>query len=121
MGTAVWKGLVRFGLISIPVKLYRAAKAEKISFRQLHKASGARVRHKLCTDVEHDVPMPAADITAEVDISAAKLKPNTRADAVAPCSRRACSASTEAPGCNQRLRIREGSLSGSQPGGPRAD
>lgn len=28
MGTAVWKGLVRFGLISIPVKLYRAAKAE---------------------------------------------------------------------------------------------
>jgi DNA end-binding protein Ku len=77
MGTAVWKGLVRFGLISIPVKLYRAAKAEKISFRQLHKASGARVRHKLCTEVEHDVPMPAADIPAEVDISASKLKPNS--------------------------------------------
>ena len=77
MGTAVWKGLVRFGLISIPVKLYRAAKAEKISFRQLHKASGARVRHKLCTDVEHDVRMPAADIPAEVDISAAELKPNS--------------------------------------------
>ena len=79
MGTAVWKGLVRFGLISIPVKLYRAAKAEKISFRQLHKASGARVRHKLYTDFEHDVRRPAAaEITAEADTSPAKLEPNSQ-------------------------------------------
>jgi hypothetical protein len=28
---------VTFGLVSIPVRLYRAARAEKISFRQLHR------------------------------------------------------------------------------------
>src|SRR3982751_3866578 len=34
-------------------KLYRAAQAEKISFRQLQKTTGARVRHTLCADVVH--------------------------------------------------------------------
>src|SRR5215207_4839031 len=47
MGPAAWKGIVRFGLLSIPLKLYRAAQAEKISFRQVHAATGARVRHHL--------------------------------------------------------------------------
>ena len=50
MTPAVWKGLLRFGLLTIPVKLYRAAQAEKISFRQVHKQTGASVRHSLCTD-----------------------------------------------------------------------
>jgi DNA end-binding protein Ku len=47
MGPAAWKGIVRFGLLSVPLKLYRAAQAEKISFRQVHAATGARVRHHL--------------------------------------------------------------------------
>jgi DNA end-binding protein Ku len=47
MGPAAWKGIVRFGLLSIPLKLYRAAQAEKISFRQVHAATGTRVRHHL--------------------------------------------------------------------------
>ncbi len=51
MGTAVWKGLLRFGLLSIPVKLYRAAQAEKIRFRQVHKGTGARVRHRRCAEL----------------------------------------------------------------------
>ena len=77
MGTAVWKGLVKFGLISIAVKLYRAAKAETISFRQLYRTSGARLRHKLCTDIEHAVRMPVADMTPKPGISTAKLKPSS--------------------------------------------
>ena len=65
MGIAMWKGLLRFGLISISVKLYQAAQAEKLSFWQLHKTSGARLRHKLCTDTDRDLRMPAAaDIAA---------------------------------------------------------
>ena len=35
MATSVWKGHLTFGLVTIPVKLCRAARAEKVSFRQV--------------------------------------------------------------------------------------
>ena len=38
MAATVWKGHLSFGLVSIPVRLFRAARAEKIGFRQLHRA-----------------------------------------------------------------------------------
>lgn len=47
MASSVWKGHLTFGLVSVPVKLVKAARAEKVSFRQLHKATGARVQQKL--------------------------------------------------------------------------
>jgi DNA end-binding protein Ku len=50
MGSTVWKGHLTFGLVSIPVKLYRAARPEKVSFRQLHQATGARVRQRLVAE-----------------------------------------------------------------------
>src|SRR3954470_16618284 len=66
MATAVWKGLLRFGLLALSVKLYRAAQAEKISFRQLQKTTGARVRHTLCADVVHaDTAITSKDPPAE--------------------------------------------------------
>ena len=37
MASTVWRGYISFGLISIPVRLYRAARAERISFRRLSK------------------------------------------------------------------------------------
>ena len=66
MAVAVWKGRLRFGLLTLAVKLYRAAKAEKISFRQLQKTTGARVlRHTLSADVVHaDAPIARAGIPA---------------------------------------------------------
>ena len=60
MTPAVWKGLLRFGLLTIPIKLYRAAQAEKIRFRQVHKQTGARVRHSRCTDSDRLEALPAA-------------------------------------------------------------
>ena len=47
MATSIWKGHLSFGLVSIPVKLSRAARAEKVSFRQVHEATGSRVRQAL--------------------------------------------------------------------------
>jgi DNA end-binding protein Ku len=41
MAATVWKGQLTFGLVSIPVRLYRAARAEKVSFRQLHRTARA--------------------------------------------------------------------------------
>jgi DNA end-binding protein Ku len=39
MAATVWKGHLSFGLVSIPVRLYRAARAEKVTFRQLHRSA----------------------------------------------------------------------------------
>ena len=71
--TAVWKGLIRFGLISIAVKLYKAAQAEKVSFRQVHKETGARVRHTLRTEDAGDAAAAAQD--EPVKPAAVKRKP----------------------------------------------
>src|SRR4051795_5417626 len=52
MATSVWKGHLTFGLVSIPVKLYRASRAEKVGFRQVHEATGTRVRQTLLREPE---------------------------------------------------------------------
>ncbi len=38
MASTVWRGFVTFGLISVPVRLFRAARAERVSFRRLYRA-----------------------------------------------------------------------------------
>lgn len=44
---AVWKGQLRLSLVSIPVELHSATKTgARISFRQIHKPSGKRVRYE---------------------------------------------------------------------------
>jgi DNA end-binding protein Ku len=47
MATSVWKGHLTFGLISIPVQLFSAARSERISFHQLHKECHTRLRQPL--------------------------------------------------------------------------
>ena len=44
MAATVWKGHLTFGLISLPVKLHRAARAERVSFRQLYGPNAGRVK-----------------------------------------------------------------------------
>ena len=39
MAATVWRGHLAFGLVSFPVRLYRAARPEKISFRRLYRPS----------------------------------------------------------------------------------
>jgi DNA end-binding protein Ku len=61
MASTVWKGHLTFGLVSFPVKLYSAARSESISFNQLHKADGSRVRQVLYCAAE-DKPIPRTEI-----------------------------------------------------------
>lgn len=37
MASTVWRGYVAFGLISIPVRLFRAARAERVSLRRVYR------------------------------------------------------------------------------------
>ncbi len=39
MASTVWRGYVTFGLISIPVRLFRAARAERVGLRRLYRAA----------------------------------------------------------------------------------
>lgn len=44
---ALWKGQLRLSLVSIPVEIYTATKSgARVSFRQIHKPSGKRIRYE---------------------------------------------------------------------------
>lgn len=61
MASTVWKGYLTFGLLSLPVKLYSAARSETVSFNQLHKADNSRVKQVLYCQLE-DKPIQRSDI-----------------------------------------------------------
>jgi DNA end-binding protein Ku len=46
MASTVWKGYVTFGLITIPVRLYAAARTERVSFNQIHQPCGGRIKQQ---------------------------------------------------------------------------
>jgi DNA end-binding protein Ku len=46
-GRAIWKGVIRFGSISVPVKLYSAVEDRKIHFRLLHQKDQTPVSQKM--------------------------------------------------------------------------
>lgn len=46
MASTVWKGYITFGLITIPVRLYAAARTERVSFNQLHGVCGTRIKQQ---------------------------------------------------------------------------
>ena len=50
---AYWKGYLKLSLVSRPIAMYPATSGrEKMSFHQLHKQTGARIRYK---KVDEDV------------------------------------------------------------------
>jgi DNA end-binding protein Ku len=61
MATSVWKGHLTFGLVSLPVRLFTAARSESLSFNQLHKGDNSRVKQVLYCQAE-DKPIPRDEI-----------------------------------------------------------
>jgi DNA end-binding protein Ku len=56
MASTIWKGYITFGLISIPVRLYAAARSERISFNQIHEPCGSRIKQQVyCPTCERTV------------------------------------------------------------------
>ena len=52
MAASTWKGHLTFGLVSLPVRLFTAARGETISFNQLHKEDNSRVKQVLYCQAE---------------------------------------------------------------------
>jgi DNA end-binding protein Ku len=61
MATSVWKGHLSFGLVSIPVRLFTAARTENLSFNQLHKHDNSRIKQVIYCQAE-DKPIPRDEI-----------------------------------------------------------
>ena len=60
MPRAMWSGAISFGLVNIPVKLYKgtaSTSGKQVSFHQIHKTCGTRIRHiRWCPKDEVEVP-----------------------------------------------------------------
>jgi DNA end-binding protein Ku len=46
MPRAIWSGSISFGLVNIPVKLYNAVSRKSVSFNQIDRRTGARIRYR---------------------------------------------------------------------------
>ncbi|MBB6344870.1 DNA end-binding protein Ku [Nonomuraea muscovyensis] len=54
---SIWKGAISFGLVTIPVKLFSATEQKDVTFHQVHRADGGRIRYKrVCTVDGEEVP-----------------------------------------------------------------
>lgn len=55
---SIWKGHIKFSVISIPVKMYNATSSRKsISFHQIHGVCNTRIKQQIyCPTCEKDVP-----------------------------------------------------------------
>jgi DNA end-binding protein Ku len=47
MASTIWKGYITFGLISIPIRLFAAARTDRISFNMLHEVCSTRIKQQL--------------------------------------------------------------------------
>src|ERR1700741_1548674 len=52
---SVGSGMISFGLVSIPVKLYTAASSESVSFNLLHAKCGSRIKQQRFCPVCNEV------------------------------------------------------------------
>jgi DNA end-binding protein Ku len=49
---SIWKGSISFGLVSIGVKLYTATEERDVSFHQVRRTDGSRVRYKRVAEAD---------------------------------------------------------------------
>src|SRR3972149_4115495 len=57
MPRSIWNGVISFGMVSIPVKLYAATESKDVSFNLLHKECRSRMKQlRWCPVHEREVP-----------------------------------------------------------------
>src|SRR5580704_8026767 len=61
MASTVWKGHLTFGLVSLPVRLYSAARGETVSFNLLHAKDNSRIKQVTFCQTENE-PVPRSEL-----------------------------------------------------------
>jgi DNA end-binding protein Ku len=49
---SIWKGAVSFGLVTIPVRLYSATEERDVSFHQVRRSDGSRIRYRRVAEAD---------------------------------------------------------------------
>ncbi|WP_018658173.1 Ku protein [Actinomadura flavalba] len=65
---SIWKGAISFGLVTIPVKVYAATSQKDVSFHQVHRTDGGRIRYKRVCSVDGE-EVPYAEIAKGYELS----------------------------------------------------
>ncbi len=68
MAATVWKGYISFGLVSFPVRLFSAARAEAVHFHMLHKKDLSRVK-EIWYCAEEDKPIERSEIVKGYEVA----------------------------------------------------
>ena len=68
MPATVWKGFISFGLVSFPVRLFSAARAETIHFHMLHEKDLSRVK-EVWYCAEENKPIDRSDIVKGYEVT----------------------------------------------------
>ncbi|GAA3943181.1 Ku protein [Actinomadura viridis] len=84
---SIWKGAISFGLVTIPVKVYSATEQRDVSFHQVHREDGGRIKYKrVCTvdgeevqygDIAKGYELPSGDMVVLTDEDFADLPLST--------------------------------------------
>ncbi|MBV9304207.1 MAG: Ku protein [Acidobacteriaceae bacterium] len=87
MASTVWKGYITFGLITIPVRLFAAARGERVSFHQIHGVCGTRIKQQTyCPHCERVVERSELVKGYETDKNHYVIVTDQEVKAVAPAS-----------------------------------
>ena len=87
MASTVWKGYLTFGLISVPIRLFSAARSERISLNQLHKVCHSRIRQPLyCPTCERMVERSEIEKGYEYEKNQYVLFEENELDKIEPAS-----------------------------------
>jgi DNA end-binding protein Ku len=65
---SIWSGVITFGMVSIPVKLYPATQDKDVSFHQLHRPDHSRIKYKKFCAAEDEEVNPD-DIVRAYEVS----------------------------------------------------
>jgi DNA end-binding protein Ku len=87
MASTVWKGYITFGLITIPVRLFAAARGERVSFHQIHGVCGTRIKQQVfCPHCERVVERSELVKGYEVEKDQYVIVTDEEVKSVAPAS-----------------------------------
>lgn len=71
MARPIWRGVVSFGMVSIPVGLFPATQEKDLSFNQIHRQCGSRIKYQKWCPVD-DCVVPPEEIARGYEISKGK-------------------------------------------------
>jgi len=69
---AMWRGEISFGLVMIPIRLYAATEQRDVTFRQVHRADGGRIRFRRICSVDGE-EVPYADVAKGYELPSGEM------------------------------------------------